>query len=274
MTEKHAPIITTLDIETAPILGNVWRLFENNVSINQIHTDWSILSFTAKRLDPKAPTKSVRSRRAQCEYMDTSNAAGGVRDDLALVQRLWTIFNESDIIVGQNVASFDIRKIRARMMLHGMQPPSPCRVLDTLHIAKSIGAFTSNKLEYLSQHLSEVTKSRHAKFPGFELWKACLDNNPAAWAEMRAYNIDDVLSTEEVYLRLRPWSPQHISVVTYTDPETVACPVCGSEHVTEDGYSFSNVSKYQRYNCQECGAWSRSRYSLNSHTTRRAILSK
>lgn len=274
MNKQTAPIITTIDIETCPIVGDVWRLFDTNVALNQIKLDWSILSFTAKPLDPLAPTRSLAYRRKQCEYMDTSAAAGGVRDDSALVERLWQIFHESDIIVGQNVAAFDIRKIRARMIMQGLQPPSPCRVLDTLHIAKSAGAFTSNKLEYLSAHLSEVSKSKHNKFPGHSLWTECLANNPAAWAHMKKYNQDDVISTEEVYLKLRPWAVQHINIATYSDPDTASCPVCGSTDLHEDGFSFTNVSKYQRYHCGGCGAWSRSRYTLNSKATRQALLSK
>lgn len=269
-----APIITVLDIETAPIVGNVWKLFDNNVSINQIETDWSILSFTAKRLDPLAPTRSEAKRRRECEYMDTSRADEGVRDDFAVCERLWQILHESDIIVGQNVAAFDIRKIRARMIIHGMQPPSPCRVLDTLHMAKAAGAFTSNKLDYLSQHLSDVKKSRHPKFPGFELWRACLENNPAAWKEMESYNKDDVISTEEVYLRLRPWATQHINIAAYDDPTVPSCPVCGGTDLHEDGLSYTNVSKYVRYHCGGCGTWSRSRYTTNSKQTRHSLLSK
>lgn len=274
MTEKHAPVITVLDIETAPIIGNVWGLFDQNVGLNQIETEWSILSFVSKPLDPGALTRSIRTRTACCTYMDTSAAPGGPRDDLAVVQALWQIMHDSDIIIGQNLRRFDVRKIRARMLMHGMQPPSPFRVIDTLEQAKNVGAFTSNKLEWLSKYLSNVPKSKHKEFPGFELWSECLAGNPKAWEAMRKYNIPDVLSTEEVYLRLRPWASTHINVATYIDPETVACPVCGSEHVQEDGFSFSNVSKYQRYHCQECGAWSRSRYSLNSRATRKALLSK
>ena len=62
-----APIITVLDIETAPIVGDVWRLFDTNVALNQIKLDCRILSFTAKALDPLAPTRSLTYRRKQCE---------------------------------------------------------------------------------------------------------------------------------------------------------------------------------------------------------------
>ena len=108
MTEKHAPVITVLDIETAPIVGNVWALYDQNVGLNQIETEWSILSFVSKPLDPGALTRSLRTRTAGCTYMDTSCAPNGPRDDLALVQALWQIMHDSDIIIGQNLRRFDV----------------------------------------------------------------------------------------------------------------------------------------------------------------------
>lgn len=267
------PVITVLDIETAPIVAHVWKLWDNNVGLNQIEQDWSILSYTAKPLDPNATNVSVRRRKAACEYKDTSTAPGGVRDDSELLIALWDIFHRSDIIVGQNVRRFDVRKIRARMMQAGMQPHSPFRILDTMEMAKSAGAFTSNKLEYLSGELAEIKKLKHARFAGHELWTECLRNNPAAWREMQAYNKVDVLATEEVYLKLRPWATQHLNVAAYQDPEHPACPVCGSHALTQDGFAFTNVSRYPRYHCGGCGAWSRSRYTVNSKAVRKNLLS-
>ena len=80
-------------------------------------------------------------------------------------------------------------------------------VITTLIIAKSTFGFTSNKLEYMTDALcSDTKKSKHSKFPGFELWKECLNGNMEAWEEMEAYNKDDVISLEELYKKLSPWS--------------------------------------------------------------------
>lgn len=266
-------IITTIDIETLPIEAHTWGLFDQTVGLNQIVKDWTIMSFAAKRLDPKAATASLRGRKVATLYEDVSDRAD-VRDDSQLLMSLWTILHESDILIGHNMRRFDLRKIRARMLMAGMQPPSPCRVIDTLELAKSAGAFTSNKLAYLSSALTETHKSQHKNFPGHSLWLGCIDGNQKAWAECRAYNVLDVLSTEELYLKLRPWATAHINIATYSDPDTPSCPVCGSTDLHEDGFSFTNVSKYQRYHCGGCGAWSRSRYTLNSKATRQALLSK
>lgn len=139
-------------------------------------------------------------------------------------------------------------------------------------MARQVAAFTSNKLEWLSTYLSSVAKSKHKAFPGFELWTACLEGNPKAWAAMRKYNIPDVLSTEEVYLKLRPWVRGHTNIAVYTDSEEIACPVCGSHNVKQDGYTYTNVSKYLRYQCGGCGAWSRGRKTVNTLEKRKALL--
>jgi hypothetical protein len=140
-------------------------------------------------------------------------------------------------------------------------------------MARQVAAFTSNKLEWLSTYLSDVQKSKHKEFPGFELWSECLKGNPRAWKAMKKYNIPDVLSMEQVYLRLRPWVKGHSNVAVYVDDETMACPVCASQELTLDERSaYTNVGEYAQYNCVSCGAWSRGRYTLNSKQKRKSLL--
>ena len=35
------------------------------------------------------------------------------------------------------------------------------------------------------------------------------------------------------------------------------CPKCGSQHVNKRGFAETNVGKFQRYRCDDCGSWSR-----------------
>lgn len=256
------PKIGTIDIETAPIQAAVWGLFDQTVGLNQISTEWAILSFAFKPLG--AP-------KSQVEYLDTS-AKDDPRDDAELVARLWEIHHEYDFLIAQNGQRFDLRKIRARMLMHGMPPPSPVKVLDTMLMARQVAAFTSNKLEWLSTYLSTIEKSKHRDFPGFELWRECLAGNPKAWAAMRKYNIPDILSCEQVYLRLRPWVHNHPNVAVYMDDDKLRCPICGSDKLVQDGHSFTNVGQYLRYRCDSCFGWSRSRYTINSKEKRRSLL--
>lgn len=256
------PKIGLIDIETAPLDAYVWGLFDQNVGLNQIKQEWALLSYCYKPLG---------GNKKSIVYSDNRDAADP-RDDSRLVNELWQIMHENDVLIAQNGKRFDKRKIMARLILSGKTPPSPVKIEDTMLMARQVAAFTSNKLEWLSTYLSKVKKSSHKEFPGFELWSECLKGNPRAWNAMRKYNIPDVLSMEEVYLKLRPWVSGHTNVAVYTDDEHIACPVCGSEHVHQDGYSYTQVGKYNRYQCDNCGAWSRDRYTLNSIAKRKSLL--
>lgn len=254
------PRILVLDIETAPVLAYVWRTFKENVSWDQISTDWYILSFAAKWLgDPRVI------------YHDQSKKRN-IEDDRDLMKKLHKLLDEADVVIAHNGKKFDIRKIKARFILNGFPPVSPFRIIDTMLEARKEFAFTSNRLAALTDMLCTEKKLSHAKFPGFELWAQCLKGNPEAWAEMREYNIQDVISLEELYLKLRPWMEGHPNVAAFTDPDEVTCPKCGSTHVIKKGHRFTQTGKYVRYLCQGCGGWSRGRLMVNSKETRNNLL--
>lgn len=257
------PTIVTLDIETAPITAYVWGLFKQNVGLNQIVQDWSILSVAWKYLGaPKV-------------YYEDVSKEDDVRNDAALLHILWHILDEADFVIAQNGRRFDSKKINARFVQAGMPPPSPYRIIDTLEMAKDVAAFTSNKLDWLSQILApDNKKDHHDEFPGMALWVECLKGNKRAWRCMKKYNIFDIPSCEEVYLKLRPYYSMHPNIAAHYPDEHVRCPRCASVNITPTGDStFTNVSEYKRYKCNDCGGFSRSRYTMNSTSKRKALLS-
>lgn len=252
------PRILHLDIETAPIESYHWGLWQQNIGLNQILVEWTVLSFCAWwEGDPKS----------KIMYHDVSQQ-DDLRDDSGLLALLWELLDEADFVVAQNGQRFDLKKIRARMILNGYPPFSPVRVIDTLLIAKGVFGFTSNKLEWMSTYLSKIPKRKHGKFPGFDLWVACMARDPEAWAEMKLYNIDDVQSLREVWLELRPWAIDHPNVAQHLDDDELRCPKCASTDVQKRGYQRTNAGQYHRYVCNACGGWSRSRYTINSKAKR------
>lgn len=254
------PVITILDIETKPLTAAVWGLWKQNVGLNMIENDWSILSYCAKRYGEKG-----------VKYNDVSQQSD-MEDDTALLTELWQILDESDFVVAHNGRKFDIPKINARFAKAGMLPPSPYKVIDTLDIVKKHFNFTSNKLEYLTGVLCKKKKLRHTKFPGFELWKECLLRNVQAWREMKKYNIMDVYSLEELYTVLRPYYSTHPNVAVFGALTKETCKCCGSTKVEKRGYAYTQVGVYQRYKCNGCGSWSRGSELLNTKADREKIL--
>ena len=237
------------DIETSAITAQVWGLKDQNIGLNQIVEDWHLMSFAAKWLgDP--PSKVM--------YMDQSGVKD-IRNDKKLLQAMWNLLDEADTVITQFGTGFDAPKLNSRFVMSGMKPPSPYQHLDTYRIAKRSFGFTSNKLEYLTDKLcTKYKKLSHKKFPGMSLWNECKNGNKAAWKEMKKYNIHDVLSTEELYTKLRAWAPE-----TMPKPYEVAsinrdCGICGAlGTVFGNGTRQIKTKRYQRLLCNRCGSYSK-----------------
>lgn len=255
------PRILLLDVETKPLLGFVWQLWENNVALNQIKEDWSILSWSAKWLGED-----------EVFYQDNRNAKD-LDDDSELLKGIWKLIDEADILVGHNLKRFDDKKLSSRFILNGFKPPSSYRQEDTMILAKARFGFTSNKLEYLSKKLCiKHTKMDHAKFPGFQLWSECLKGNLDAWNEMENYNRLDVLSLEELYLKLKPWDKKGYNVNVFSESEQISCS-CGSIEFSKNGFIYSNTGKFQRYTCKKCGAETKSKENLLTKEKKKTLRS-
>jgi uncharacterized protein YprB with RNaseH-like and TPR domain len=235
--------VLVFDIETAPMLAYIWDLRDERISLDRLKQDSHILAWAAKWLG--APASKVI-------YRDQRNAKD-IENDRAILGELWRLLDEADIVVTQNGQNFDAPRLNARFMIHGMPPPSPYKHIDTYQIAKRAGGFTSNKLEYLTGKLcKKYKKLSHKKFPGFSLWRECLGGNKKAWEEMRRYNIHDVLSTEELYTKLRAWAPENANKA-YLGADCATCGAMG--RIAKRGFLRTKSALYQRRQCQGCGVW-------------------
>jgi len=256
------PKVLIFDIETAPILAHVWGIWDQNVAINQIHSDWYVLSWSAKWLgDP--PSKIM--------YAD-QRSAKNIEDDSKIIKEIWNLLDEADVVITQNGTAFDVKKLNARFILNGMKPPSPFKHIDTYKIAKKNFAFTSNKLEYMTDKLCTKYKklAHERKFSGFNLWKECLAGNIDAWKDMEKYNKYDVLSLEELYGKLQPWD-HSVNFDVYRESEEPKCN-CGDSRLQARGYNFSKTGKFQRYQCRGCGKWHSSKTNLLSPEKKEKLL--
>ncbi len=252
---RKGPRILIYDIETAPILAHVWKLWDNNVGLNQIDSDWYIMSVAAKWLGED-----------EVFYWDQQDVHP-MEDDTYLLSKLWDLLNEADFVIGQNIQKFDTKKVNARFVLNGFPKPSTYRQIDTMLQAKQQFGFTSNKLEYMTDRLCpEHKKSKHKEFPGHELWSECLKGNPAAWAEMKSYNIDDIHATEALYNVLSSWDSKLPNFDIFID-DLIDMSIW--EH---DGYVYSNVGKYKRYRNSATGVQRRSRVNELSKEKRQQLL--
>jgi DNA-directed RNA polymerase subunit RPC12/RpoP len=230
------------------MLANIWSLWSEVRDMRFVDIDGYVLSWSAKWLDEKTiTTKSLPDYKGYKK--DPTN-------DKKLLEDMWKLLDEADVVIGHNAVKFDVRKLNARFILNGMLPPSPYRMIDTLKAAKAHFAFSSNKLDSLGELLGVGRKVEHE---GFELWRKCMNGDKTAWKNMCKYNEQDVLLLEKVYLKLRPFIKNHPNITLDGSVDERECPVCGSNNLVKRGYAYTNASKFSRYRCKDCGKWSRNK---------------
>ncbi len=249
--KNKGPKILLLDIETAPLIAYCWALHQQYISAKQLKKNTCVLSWSAKWLDEN-----------KVHYMDQRDSKD-IENDKKILKKLWSMMNEADIIIGHNSEKFDIKRLNARFAVHELNPVESYKTIDTYKESKKYFDFPSHSLDSLAKELKLPNKKlQHAKYPGFELWKQCLNGNISAWNEMKTYNKMDVLVLEDLYHKIRPWSNKLNFNVFYDDEENVCS--CGSTEFKKKGFAYTATSKFQRYVCKECGAQTRGRKNLLS----------
>lgn len=250
--------LLTLDIETSPHQADVWGLRDVNVGINQIRKSGGVLCWAAKWLD--RPDDEV--------VFDSVNQSSRKH----MLQHIHSLLSDADAVVGFNSKAFDCKHLNREFLLAGLQPPPPYKHVDLLTTMRRNFKFASNKLQYVSQALEIGEKTQHQ---GHGLWSLCEQGDQEAWALMRKYNMQDVLLTEKLYHRVLPWiGGQHPNRNNYDGaPEIRACPSCGGTHLQQRGFARTIAQRYRRFQCLDCGTWTRTAFSaLNTREDRERIL--
>lgn len=237
--------ILAIDIETRPSLAYVWKLWDENVGLEQLVQSGEMISFAAKWIGD--PDEDI-------EFMSVYHD-----NKKKMVKRAWQLLDQADVVIHFNGKRFDVPHIQREFIEAGMLPPSPFKQIDLLNTVKQQFRFPSNKLKYVVKQLGVGEKVEN---DGFKLWLRCMNNDAEAWAEMKQYNIHDTILLEGLYNKLRPWIKAHPSFSLYSGDHV--CPRCDSVSVVMRGTEKLSTGVYQRYQCKDCGGWSRGTKRLDS----------
>jgi hypothetical protein len=241
------PNIWVYDIETTPNLVYSWGLWQQNIGINQIVQPQDILCFAAHKIG----SKGVEAHAAWGDYD-------------SMLQRLHSIMDEADYLVGYNHIGFDNKLVRAAFAKAGLEPPSPYRNIDLLRVVKKQFRFPSHKLDYVCGALGLDTK---VETGGMSLWTQCMEGDEKAQRKMLRYNRQDVRVTTQLYQRLLPWI-DGLNVPLYsagntegTSQEEAKCTRCFGTKIQQRGWAYATTYRYKRYRCMDCGGWMRGKRS-------------
>jgi len=255
--KANLPKILIFDLETSPLKAWVWGKWDQNISSDQLISDWFLLSWSAKWLY----SSEVFSGVLEPEEVFAEN-------DERIINPLWDLVDQADILIAHNGNRFDVPRLNSRFIVNGLMPPSSYKTIDTLQVARSQFGFSSNKLDDLAS-IFKLGKKLHT---GFELWRKCMAGDKESLKYMEKYNKKDVVLLEEVYLQLRPYIKSHPNAAVYVDSLEPMCSMCGSTYLKEEkNLYYTNTGAFKQYRCS-CGALSRGRKNILSKEKKQDML--
>ena len=183
-----------------------------------------------------------------------------VRGYREMLQGLSDLLDEADIVVGYNSARFDEPKIRGEFVRLGIREPSPFRTLDLIKTTRRMG-WDYRSLAETASAVGIPDDEAKTSHQGFSLWTDCLNGRPEAWALMEEYNRQDVVLTERVMDRLRPYIKDHPNLGLWAGTDQLGnpvptCPKCGSEDLKYMPGKTARTAQtgYGLLECGDCGA--------------------
>lgn len=149
---------------------------------------------------------------------------------------------------------FDINFLNSRLLYHKL-PPVPVNYthIDTWKIAKRALKLRNNRLATLSEFFGTEDEKNAIKA---EHWLKALGGHRQSMAYIVEHCRRDVLVLEEVYGRIKCLAVDHPNRGLIDGNR--GCSVCSGSRLQARGYRVTRTRKFQRFQCQDCGAWSSS----------------
>jgi DNA polymerase elongation subunit (family B) len=169
------------------------------------------------------------------------------KSDKELMEKFASVYNSADMVIGFNNKNFDDRFVNARALKHNIDINTYVRSFDIMKQAKKLFRLPSYAMNYIAKYVGVTTKYAHS---GIEMWETIQygekEEAKEAMKEMVVYNRQDIVVTEEVYLRLRKYMGHVTHFGMLKGNEKWTCPNCGGENVELYKTAFTPAGTPQR----------------------------
>lgn len=229
--------ILLFDLEVSPMLAYTYNYYEGNVL--KIVEPQKLLCFSYKWLGDDGEPQTF-----------TMNQGGiGNTSDKWITHELWKLLDEANMAIAHNGSRFDGKMANTFFVEHGLKPPAPYKMVDTLTAARQKFKFPSNKLDELGKFLGVGQKT---DITCNDLWEACLKGDEEAYELMAKYCANDVALMEQIYWKLMPFSQS--PMINKLINEELVCATCGGTHFHKKGQvPDATKGPSWRYLCLNCG---------------------
>ena len=238
------PKILIYDIETKPIKAWIWRPGTKiNVSHDMIvdgqQTDIICICYKWHG------EKKIHSLDWGLKKQDSSK----------MIEEFTKLIESADVVLAHNGDGFDLKHINTQRLLKGQPPIAWPTSEDTLKMIKKHFNFPSNRLDYLSRTLVGGGKDRMI----FRDWVDIVEyKSQKALNKMLKYCKKDVELLDKVFSKIKPYVNLKMNRSILVNGHRDGCPNCGSTNISKRGFLTTKAGRYQRYQCQDCGSWSKS----------------
>jgi len=129
-----------------------------------------------------------------------------VQDDKEMLRKFIIDYNKCDIVIGQKNDRLDNRRIATRATKHNLEFNSYVKSFDIMKQTKRLFRLPSYAMAFIAKFFGLTLKLSHE---GIHMWEMIEDGTPAEkkeyMAKMLEYNVGDIVTTEEIYYKLRKY---------------------------------------------------------------------
>jgi hypothetical protein len=209
--------IIVYDIETSRIKADVWSTGKQYINHSQTRSETTIISIAWKFVG-EDEVYSLKWNENHC--------------DKDMIEEFLKYYNKVSMVIGQNNNSFDNKLINTRAAKHGLFVDRYVKSFDIYRMAKRYFRLPSYSMAYMAKYFGLTLKQSHE---GIFMWEMIEYGNKEEQAEylqkMIDYNKGDIVTTEELYMYLKPYFGSVTNNAVHKGLPKWACPVSGSSDV-------------------------------------------
>ena len=224
--------VLVYDIETSRVTAKLWGSGKQYVGHGCLKSETTIISIAWKWIGEDEVYHVAWDKN---------------HDDKKLLKKFLPEFNKAAIVVGQNSKSFDNKIVAARAAKHRLFINNFITNVDIYRLAKSVFRLQSYSMAYMAKYFGLTLKQSHE---GIYMWDMIEDGTKAEQKEylkkMIDYNVGDIVTTEELYITLRPYFKHATHLGVKDGLPKWTCPNTGSKNVSLKDTKFTSAGTVQR----------------------------
>lgn len=234
--------VMVYDIETSRVKADIWGTGKQYINHAQIRSQTKIISIA---------WKWIGNDEVYSLHWDKNHC------DKKMITTFLKEYNTASMVVGQNNNSFDNKLINTRAAYHRLHVDRFVKSFDIYRMAKRYFRLPSYSMAYMAKYFGLTLKQSHE---GIFMWEmieyGTAEEQKEYLSKMIEYNKGDIVTTEELYMTLKPYFASVTNKAVASGLKKWACPVSGSinvrllktiftEHGTVQRILYCDDSKHQ-----------------------------